>query len=305
MIVLAKSEIQNEKYLKALIHLDSATVLSPQNAYIDMVRADIYKSMKDLRKAIQSYDDAIRKNPELARAYYERSILRHNIGDHRNYSLTDINSALKSDPENTQYYVQKAFYLSSTINPTSGIPDDLEAIDILTLAISMAPDSARYYDLRGRNKFKLNQNLAAIIDFSKAIQLDPENARYFNDRGLVKFIIEDYTGAVQDFTQAINHDPLNDDYIQKRGQAKFNTGDFNSAIDDFTQAINTIYQKIALIEGQIAPSHPLNKNLQQNYLLRGSALHQVQYTYEACLDFKAARQLGSRKAANYVRRYCN
>ena len=115
---LAKSELHNNEYPKALVHLDSATALSPQNPHIDMMRPNIYKSEEKLRKAIQSYNNAINKNPGLASAYYERSILRYNVGDHRNYYLADISSAIKFDPGNILYYVQKAFYLSNTIQIT-------------------------------------------------------------------------------------------------------------------------------------------------------------------------------------------
>jgi tetratricopeptide (TPR) repeat protein len=305
-IDLAQTEILNKDYTKALVHLDSAATLSPSNAEIDMIRAEIYKTENKLRKALESYDNAVRKNPGLARAYYERSILRNKMGDHRNYSLDDINAALKSDPENIQYYVKKAYYLSSINNPETGVPDYSDAIEVLSSAISMAPDSARLYSLRGRNKFELNQILAAMTDFTKAIELDSTNAVYYDDRGLIYLItMEDYPKAIIDFTSAIDHDPLNEEYIQKRGHAKFNSGEYIEAIDDFTLAINTIYRKLSLLQGQISPGHPLNKNLQQNYILRGYAFLQDQSTYEACTDFKAARGLGSRKAANYVRRYCN
>jgi len=302
-IDLANREIRLENYHAAFIFLDSAFALSPGNAEIPMIKADIYKKQSNFRMAIGSYDDAININPGYHQAYYERSVLRYTVGDHRDYALQDINKAISMQSSNTHYLIHKARILRNTINPSTELPDLPEAIALLSEAIQIAPDSSRFLDIRGQVKFESGQTLAALSDFTKAIEME-QVAVYFGDRGLTYLVIEDYQSAIQDFTSAVELDPLNEDYIQRRGHAKFNTGKYNDAIDDFTLAINTLFRKISLIPGKIDQNHPLNKSLQENYLFRGSALLQVEATYEACNDFKAARELGNRKAYNYVRRYC-
>lgn len=304
LLQAADMAVQQEDFHAALSYLDSAAVLSPGSADIPVRKAEIHTSQGELRKAIEAYNEAIEINPQSDDALFQRSVLRYEIGDHRNYSLNDINAALAVDPTNPSFYVQKAFYLRNTNNPQSGKPDLAEAIVELSKAIQLAPDSAIYYDLRGQVKYEAEQPLAAIGDFTTALDLDDQEASYFHDRGLTYLLIEDYAAAIDDLTRAIELDPLNETYIQKRGHARFNKADYNGAVDDFTLCINTIFRKISMISGRIAVDHPLNKRLQESYLFRGSALLQVDASYEACSDFKAARDLGNRRAGNYVKRYC-
>lgn len=302
---LAEIEFDLENYRQSLVFLDSASALSPSDYKIYLLEAEIYLAREDIRRAITSYDKVINYNPNYDLAYVERARLRYEVRDHRDYSLSDINSAISLKPNYPPYYILYAYYLAKTDNALTGKPDYILAIDNMDIAISLDPENAGYYDLRGKSKFDLDQPLGAIADFSKAIALEPTNPVFYHDRGLTKLIIEDYDGAVEDFTAAVRYDPMNEMYLLKRGHAKFNMGKYEDAIEDFTLALNTTYNKISDIQGRILPSHPLNKSLQQAYIFRGSALMQTEYKYEACVDFKTARGLGDPKAANYVSQYCH
>ncbi len=301
---LAREAYASGNYRNALIHLDSAARLSPADANIYLLEAKVYLARGEKRKAISSYDMAIRYNPDSDEAYYQRAKLRYEVGDHRDYSLLDMRSAIDIKPDSAPYYIQYAYYLSKTDNALTGMPDIQLAIENTGIAILLDPENADYYNLRGKYKYEAGARLGAILDFSRAIGLDSTIARFYHNRGLAYLVIEDYESAVDDFTNALRFDPLNEDYLQKRGHSKFNMGKYEDAVEDFTLTINTIYRKFTLLPGTVSPGHPLNKSLQRAYLFRGSALLQMEQTYEACQDFKAARGLGDRLAANYVSRYC-
>ncbi|MCH7514186.1 MAG: tetratricopeptide repeat protein [Bacteroidetes bacterium] len=303
-IHLAEDEYETGNYRNALVHLDSAARLSPADANIYLLEAKVYIARSEKRKAISSYDVAIRYNPNSDKAYLERAKLRYEVGDHRDYSLKDMISALAIKPDYAPYYIQYAYYLSKTDNALTGFPDTQQAIENTDKAILLDPGNAAYYNLRGQYKYGAGERLGAILDFSRAIELDSTNAGYYYDRGLVSLVIEDYESAVYDFTKGLLYDPLNEDYLQKRGHSKFNMGRYEEAVEDFSLTINTIYRKFTLLPGNIPPNHPLNKSLQRAYLFRGSALIQLENTYEACQDFKVARSLGDHLAANYVSRFC-
>lgn len=303
-IQLAEYEYKSGNYRNALIHLDSAARLSPLDANIYLLEAKVYNARDEKRKAISSYDVAIRYNPNSDKAYLERAKLRYEVGDHRDYSLKDMRLAIAIKPDYAPYYIQYAYYLSKTDNALTGFPDTRQAIENTDKAISLDSVNAAYYNLRGHYKYGAGERLDAILDFSRAIVLDSTNAGYYHDRGLVSLVIEDYESAVYDFTKGLLYDPLNEDYLQKRGHSKFNMGRYEEAVEDFSLTINTIYIKFTLLPGNIPPNHPLNKSLQRAYLFRGSALIQLENTYEACQDFKVARSLGDHLAANYVSRFC-
>jgi len=268
-IMLAEDNYAKKDYDQALINLDSASRIDPDIGKIYSIRGMIYYFQDEPKRAINAFNNAVRFNQNDPETYYYRSISRHVVGDHRNYSLNDINTAIQLQPDNDNYYVQKALYLTSSTYP---LPEYNLAIETISEAIFIKPLNAEYYNIRAKYKSNSNQTLASLIDYSKAIELDSERDNYYHDRGLIYLTIEDYLKAIDDFNSAIQIDPLNEVYIMNRGQARFNLTDYETAILDFTLSIDTIYRKINAEPGRITLDHPLNKSLRRAYLYRGSAL---------------------------------
>lgn len=300
-IKLAEENYSKANYDQALINLDSASSIDPDNAKIYFIRGMIYNNRSESRRAINEFNNAIRFDPEDPESYYYRSLVRHEVGDHRNYSLNDINMAIELQPDNDHYHMQKAHYLTSTTYP---VPEYNLAIESVSQAILLEPLKAEYFSTRAKYKSASDQLLASLSDFSKSIEIDPSNANYYYDRGIVYLRIEDYLKAIEDFNSAIQIDPLNETYIMNRGQARFNLTEYETAILDFTLSIDTIYRKISEEPGRINLGHPLNISLRRAYLLRGTALLQSESNFEACEDFEAAANLGEGRATQYRRRYC-
>ena len=300
-IELAEQNYNKKNYREALVNLDSALALDPDYGKIYLIRAGIYLSQNQQRRALNEYSNAIRFDPANPVAYYKRSLIRHEIGDHRNYSLNDINKAIELDPENAQYYLEKALYLTSSTYP---LPEYNLAIESVTEAIRIQPENAEFYNIRAKYESESGQRLTSLTDFSKAIELNPSKATYHHDRGLIYLMIEDYETAIDDFNSAIQLDPLNEKFLTNRGQARFNLNDYETAILDFTLSIDTIYKKISEEPGQITRDHSLNKSLRRTYLYRGSALLQQEHVFEACEDFEAASNLGDTQASRYIGSYC-
>lgn len=297
----AERNVKDKKYPEALVHLDSAAALNPDYSKIYMVKASIYEAQDFQRRAINEYNTAIRFDPGNAKAYYQRAVLQNEVGDHRDYSINDINRAISLEPENASYYLKKAYFLTSTTYP---VPEFNLAIQTMSEAISLEPENAEFYNIRAKYKSESGQRLSSLSDFTMAIELDSIKPEYFYDRGLTFFMIEDFASSINDFNAAIQLDPLNETYLIGRGQSRFNLGDYETAILDFTLCIDTIYRKITQEPGKINLDHPLNKSLRRAYLYRGSALQQVESTFEACQDFEAAKNLGDRRAAQYIRTHC-
>ncbi|NNF35124.1 MAG: tetratricopeptide repeat protein [Saprospiraceae bacterium] len=300
-IKLAEENYSKENYDQAMINLDSASALDPDNGEIYRIRGMIYYEQSESRRAINEFNNAIRFDPGNPETYFYRSLVRFEVGDHRNYSLNDINMAIELQPDNAIYYIEKANYLTSTTYP---VPEYNLAIQTISQAISIDPENAHYYAIRAKYNSDSDQLLASLSDYSKSIEMDPSIAEYYNKRGIIYLRIEDYLKAIEDFNSAIQIDPLNENYIISRGQARFNMTEYETAILDFTLSIDTIYRKISEVPGQINLDHPLNKALRRSYFLRGSALLQSESTFEACQDFEAAANLGESRATSYKRRYC-
>lgn len=94
-INLAEENYSKANYDLALINLDSASGIDPDIAKIYKIRGMIYNKRKESRRAINEFNNAIRFDSEDPETYYYRSLVRHDVGDHRNYSLNDINTAIE------------------------------------------------------------------------------------------------------------------------------------------------------------------------------------------------------------------
>jgi tetratricopeptide (TPR) repeat protein len=168
-------------------------------------------------------------------------------------------------------------------------------------AIAYDHDNSRLYRIRADYKFEIEQRLAARADIDKAIEKDPNDPLNYDSRGTMKLFMEDFTGAFRDFTRAIDLAPENEKHYRKRAYAYYNSGRYELAITDLS---NTIELVLYRLETNTISREDASSLLSNTYLIRGSALTQVDNYVEACSDFKMARDLGSRKAVNYISRYC-
>jgi len=77
------------------------------------------------------------------------------------------------------------------------------AIENITHAIELKPDSSNYYCFRGFLHQSLNNNEKALSDFNKAINLDPNNGKYYHERGRCFLNNNDSLRAKVDFLKSI------------------------------------------------------------------------------------------------------
>jgi tetratricopeptide (TPR) repeat protein len=77
-----------------------------------------------------------------------------------------------------------------------------EAISLYSKAISLKPDSADLYFVRGRAYKMKDQYDSAISDLSKAISLRPSYTEAYNHRGVIYIGKGDTRNALADFTKA-------------------------------------------------------------------------------------------------------
>lgn len=303
-LAMANTQLDSENYGLAINYIDSARMINPNSAESYFIEAHIYEKEGLIRYSIEAYDKGLNLNPSYVEGYIRRARLRYEVKDHRDYSLSDIDAAIRVDPGNAFLYKEKAFYLSNTLNPVTREPDYEEAIQNLNKAIALDHKNDTYYTLRGQYKFTAGERLGALQDLSLAIELAPENDSHYHDRGITYLAIENFREAESDFSKAIDLSPDNEGHYLKRGHSRFNQFRYERAIDDFTLSIDIIFNKIMETEGKISMEHPLNLALRDTYIFRGSAFIFTENNFEACQDFERAQELGSSKATNYIRRYC-
>jgi len=301
-LVIAKQDYNAHDYDAALINIDSATSKLPTSeAY--WLKAKILKDRNDLENAILAYTQGIELNKFDAESYFERGWLYYLAKYHRTYALNDLDQSLALDRTDPLKFYRRSFLRANTENTQTGIPDYALAVEDLTEAIRLSPSNAEYYSKRGEYRFAIEERLGALSDLNRAVEIDNQNAEYMGSRGLIKLLMEDYNGAGQDLTIAIRLDPQNADFLSNRAHVSYNQGNYSRAVTDYTRSIILIIKNSQNISSGPALKK-MSKKLRSIYLIRGSAFIQLNRTGEACDDFQRSRDLGERRAFNYIRRYC-
>lgn len=150
--------------------LDKAIELNPNfsDAYLLRGRTVYSNKLEDREKAFKDFETACKlgndeackeKDVKIAEEINKKGVKALRNGNY-DESLDYMNQAIKYDPSNALYYMNKGYVLYESNNFK-------EALKSLDKAIKLNPDLERIYFLRGKIYKALNQKDKAIIDFKK------------------------------------------------------------------------------------------------------------------------------------------
>ena len=304
-LIAAREYLKTNKQQLAKLELDSALMISPNNALANAMMGDLLNDKGQYLSALLSYDKAILANANDATLYIKRAELHTRLNNHWSYILGDYDKAIQLAPTNIEYYKKKAEYLANNNDNNNTKLNLKQAINTINEAIAIKKDDPDLYYLRSKYQFDDGQNLAALTSIKIAIVLSPTNDKYFGQKGYIDFMIGKYPTAMANYTRAINLNRENAAYYEFRGHIKYNLEKYAEAYEDYSQAIDLIIGKIARSSTRIANDDPMNKQLRRILLYRGMSLVQEDKPYDGCEDFERAYRMGETKARNYMRKYCN
>ncbi|MEZ4620728.1 MAG: tetratricopeptide repeat protein [Caldilineaceae bacterium] len=182
----------------------------------------------DSEAALEQFNQAIVRNPELAEAYYNRGKLR--ILTSPDAARQDFDQALDLDPSLADAYYQRGVLAAN-------VGDWAAAVDDYDQALALDESHATAFFSRGYAHKQLADYAAALADFSAAIVQDPENYEAYAQRGDVQVILGDYGQGVADGAAAVELAPTYDFAYAVRGNAYYQQGDYEAAIADFDRAL--------------------------------------------------------------------
>lgn len=219
---------------------------------------------KNLKGAINSFNDAISIDSTLNQAYFNRAVAKAEQNDFsgaisdysmfinrdksgsdrahfsraqayylmqkRDEALADYLEAGRRNPENYD-----AHYYAGGIHFEKGAYSD--AIRLFTQAITAKNDFAEAYHDRASAKQKSGDTQGAIADYREATKLRPNLVQAYNNLGTLLRISGDLQGALVEFGYSIKADPKQSQSYVKRGRVKFDMQDFDGAMADFNKAI--------------------------------------------------------------------
>jgi tetratricopeptide (TPR) repeat protein len=140
-----------------------------------------------------------------------------------------------------------------------------------------------------------------ISDINKAIELEPNNTQAYELRASAKNNLQDYRGAIMDYTKAIQ---LHESLYNEVGI--YNTTNFDIARRYYNRAI--CKEKLKDYRGAIADYNKAIDNKPDDYsfyINRGLIKDLTGDKNGACLDWSKAGELGSERAYELIKDYCN
>lgn len=144
---------------------------APRPAYAGLAALDAFHVGRyhlangDRDKAMESFNDALRLNPQFVQAYVARGKLFAEMGQHES-ALVDLNFALRLQPTHAEAFAYRGYALLSLGQPQKAVPD-------LDMALRIDPSYARVHFLRGQAMQMLGEPQAASLCIATARRLDP------------------------------------------------------------------------------------------------------------------------------------
>lgn len=226
-------------------------------AYVLKAQGDEQLAQEKPEAAIARYDSALTLNPNFARAYFNRALVKDLHTDSEG-AIEDYNNFIRLNPEDAAAYNNRG-NLKSRLGDSEGAIADYDNV------IRLNPEDSDAYNNRGTEKAQLGDAKAdqaeiaaaqqhyqdAIHDWTQAIKVDSEYVMAYKNRGrakrnLAKFAArrgdtaaaqQHYQAAIDDYTHVLEHNPEDAAAYNNRGIAKAHLGDTKGAIADYDNAV--------------------------------------------------------------------
>ncbi len=250
---------------------------------------------------IEDLDQAIARDPKLARAWRRRGTLRFVAGDTAR-ALEDLTRAIQLDPQDAAAYALRGHLLVLKGEDPERARADFDR------AIALDPAPAAPWAYRAHLEMGSGDLAAAIADYGCALERDPTLAEAWRNRGLARGDTGDVRGAVEDFTRAIELDPKDSSAWSNRAHFHRALKEYAAAIDDLAHAVelepsnSVFWENRATIrgdagdrDGSIADATraiELEPRDGQYFLTRGTAYDEKGEIPRALADYDEALRLG-------------
>jgi tetratricopeptide (TPR) repeat protein len=246
----------------ALSDYARALSLDSENYWIYLRRADLLQSVGENREAIADASRVLRFYPKSQTALLVRGLAWTDIGDQRQ-ALRDLNRVVELYPHDAWVYNVRGSGFESMGLLICALKDYTTAIALdskyaqalrnrshawqilgnhkeqmrdLDRVIQIEP-TAMNFDLRGNERYAMNDLFGAVEDYSQEIRCSPIKSIGYRRRGETRLYLDDFCGAIEDFDSILRLEDPDSYILNRRAFARRMVGDFAGALGDEARSI--------------------------------------------------------------------
>jgi len=165
---LGLAHAQTGNILKAIVHLEKAVELTPDNPVFANNLGEALRRNGDFEKAIRYYKQAISIAPNFSQSYYNLGLAFRDIGETAQ-SIEQYKKAIQANPEHLESYRNLG-------NSYAKLQMHEKAVESYQRALQINPDYAEVHNNLGLSLNKLNKTQEAIRHYQKALMLKSDSA---------------------------------------------------------------------------------------------------------------------------------
>lgn len=188
---------------------------TPQAAEL-LSQADRFREIGQYQKAVELYDQAIARKPDIAQAYWGRCYSLNSLQQPAE-AIASCNKALDLNPNYPVALWSKGNALDQQQRP-------MDALKLYEQATTLKPDFAEAWNNQGVALLALDRSTEAIAAFDKATALKPGFADAWANQGAALWKLGRFDRAIASLDQALKLQPNNPTAINLRQQAREKLG---------------------------------------------------------------------------------
>ena len=146
------------------------------------------------KSRLSLWDDTIRKSPGKARAYNNRGLAYHDLGEYDG-AISDYDQALELNPRFQDAYANRGIAYRK-----KGEFD--KAISDFDQALAIDPNCAGFYNGRGVTYKEKGEFDMAISDYDQALRIDPNRGGFYHNRARAYCLKKEYEKSWDDVKKA-------------------------------------------------------------------------------------------------------
>lgn len=227
-----KELVEKNDNSTAILYFSECLRLKSDFADCYHYRGRMYHRDKQYEKAVADYSEALKLQPQNVEYYRDRAYANGDGLKKYDAAIADLNEVIKLEPKSPWHYVNRAYVHKSK-------KDYQKAAEDFTSAINVEPTPAlkkTFYGMRSDVYFdNLNNYQASIADQTEIIKIAPQDWVGYSNRGRAYLKNKNYEKAIADYTKVIEIFPHGFVYVN-RGKAYCALGKKTLALADKKKA---------------------------------------------------------------------